>query len=213
MDPTAVLAIRDRVLDAAEAVVVRQGIASLTLDAVAAESRMSKGGLLHYFPSKDKLVEAMVARCAQHWREGARAAYEATAPGPGRLARAMLAHLADTRGWTEQCQRSSTAAFAALAQNPSLIEPLRAVYGELRRWAAEDELGPGVGETVLTAMDGLWLNRVLGLAPVDQERMDLIRRSLETLVARARRKPGVRGGRGPRAGGARGRVRTPRSRG
>jgi AcrR family transcriptional regulator len=174
-------------LDAAEAVVVRQGIANLTLDAVAAEAKMSKGGLLHYFPSKDRLIESLVARCAECWRDGFNRACEAAPAGPGRMARALLSHLADTQGWSEQCQRSSSAAFAALAQNPNLIEPMRATYGELRQRLAEDGLAPGVAETVLVAMDGLWLNRVLGLAPVDQERMDMIRRALETLVIPAPR--------------------------
>lgn len=177
-------------LDAAEAVVVSQGIANLTLDAVAAEARMSKGGLLHYFPSKDHLVEGLVTRCAEHWRAGADEAYEQAPPGPGRMARALLSHLSDARAWTQQCQRSSSSAFAALAQNPRLIQPMRAVYAELRRRLAADGLAPGVGETVMAAMDGLWLNRVLGLGPVDQALMDRMRRTLETLL-----KPAGRAGR------------------
>src|SRR5262249_262960 len=158
--------LREKMLDAAEAVVVRQGIANLTLEAVAAEARMSKGGLLHYFPNKDRLVEGLVGRCAECWRGGFMEAYEGAPGGPGRMARALLGHLGDAREWTQQCQQSSSAAFAALAQNPRLIEPMRAVYAELRRRLTEDGLPPGVAETVLVAMDGLWLNRVLGLAPV-----------------------------------------------
>jgi AcrR family transcriptional regulator len=184
--------LKDRMLDAAEAVVVRQGIANLTLEAVAAEARMSKGGLLHYFPNKDRLVEGLVTRCAEHWREGFAQAYESEPEGPGRMARALLCHLSDTQGWTEQCQQSSSAVFAALAQNPRLIEPMRAVYGELRQRLADDGSGPGIGETVLVAMDGLWLNRVLGLAPVDKQRMDRIRRTLETLLSPAKRRGGAR---------------------
>ena len=115
-------------LDAAEAVVVRQGIANLTLEAVAAEAKMSKGGLLHHFPTKDRLVEGLVTRCAEQWRAGTLETYDRTAEGPGRMARALLSHLRDAPAWTEQCQQSSSAAFAALAQNPRLIEPMRAVY-------------------------------------------------------------------------------------
>jgi AcrR family transcriptional regulator len=81
-------ALRNTLLDAAEAVVVEQGIASLTLDAVAREAGMSKGGLLHYFPSKDRLVEALVMRSADGWRGCYLAAYERTPGGPGRVARA-----------------------------------------------------------------------------------------------------------------------------
>jgi AcrR family transcriptional regulator len=182
MSQEAALTPKDRMLDAAEAVVVRQGIANLTLEAVAAEAGISKGGLLHYFPNKDRLIEGMVTRCAEHWRAGSTEAYENTSEGPGRMARALLGHLGDARAWTLQCQQSSSAAFAALAQNPRLIEPMRAVYSELRRRLTDDGLGPGVGETILVAMDGLWLNRVLGLAPVDKERLDRIRRALETLL-------------------------------
>lgn len=169
-------------LDAAEAVVVRQGIANLTLDAVAAEAKMSKGGLLHHFPSKDKLVEGMVRRCADGWRECSTLAYESTSPGKGRMCRALLQHLADADAWTDQCQRSSSAVFAALAQNPALIEPMRETYQDIRRRLESDGLPPGVAETVVAAMDGLWLYRVLGLATVDQRHMDLIRRALEPLV-------------------------------
>jgi AcrR family transcriptional regulator len=123
--------LRERLLDAAEAVVVRQGIANLTLDAVAAEARMSKGGLLHHFSSKDRLVEALVRRSAESWRACYMAAYEQTPEGPGRMARALLNHcLSDVEGWTDQLRRSSSAVFAALAQNSCLIEPMRAVYGD-----------------------------------------------------------------------------------
>ena len=83
---------QDRLLDAAEAVLMRQGIASLTLDAVAAEAHMSKGGLLHHFPSKDRLVEALVRRSAEAWRASYMNAYRRTPEGPGRMARALLRH-------------------------------------------------------------------------------------------------------------------------
>ena len=65
---------QDRLLDAAEAVVVRQGIASLTLDAVATEAHMSKGGLLHNFP-----IEALVRRSAEAWRASCMNAYRRSA--------------------------------------------------------------------------------------------------------------------------------------
>ncbi|HWB19687.1 MAG TPA: TetR/AcrR family transcriptional regulator [Phycisphaerales bacterium] len=185
MDSDAAAMLRDRMLDAAEAVVVRHGIANLTFEAVAAEAGMSKGGLLHYFPTKDRLIEALVTRCAEGWRKCVFQSLEQTPEGYGRMAKALLRSLADTEGWTEQCQRSSAASFVALAQNPRLIEPMRVVYNELRAELAKDGLGAGIGETVLVAMDGLWLNRVLGLAPVDRERINRIRLALDALITLA----------------------------
>src|SRR3954464_176448 len=55
---------RDRLLDAAAVVVKRDGAQALTLDAVAAEAAVSKGGLLYHFKTKRELVQAMIER----WR-------------------------------------------------------------------------------------------------------------------------------------------------
>lgn len=180
-DPT----LCDRVLDAAQAVVARQGIANLTLDAVAAQAGISKGGLLHHFPSKDRLVEALVKRSADGWRRCYTEAYERTPEGPGRMARALLSHcLSDAKCWTEELRGSTAAVFAALAQNPTLIQPMRAAYNELHQRIADDGLPPGVSEAVAAALDGLWLDWVLGLAPLDQERVVRVRRALEDMLAR-----------------------------
>jgi AcrR family transcriptional regulator len=199
--------VQDTILDATEAVVARQGIANLTLDAVAAEARMSKGGLLHYFPSKDRLVEALVIRTAEGWRSCYTEAYERTPKGTGRMARALLDHcLSDAKCWTEELRRSSSAVFAALAQNPALIEPMRAVYADLHRRIAQDGLPPGVAEAVAAAIDGLWLDWVLGLVPLEQVRVVRVRRALEDMLARAapaRRSPKVKGALRKRSGGRR----------
>ena len=178
--------LRDRLLDAAEAVVVRQGIANLTLDAVAGEAGMSKGGLLHHFPSKDQLVEALVTRSAAQWRQCYMGSFERTPDGPGRMARALLAHcLSDAKNWRKELRHSTSACFAALAQNPSLIEPMRETYADLHRRVAEDGLPPGVGEAVAAAIDGLWLYWVLGLAEVNQDLVARVRAALEDMVERS----------------------------
>lgn len=175
----------DTLLDAAETVVARQGIANLTLDAVAAEAHVSKGGLLHHFPSKDRLVEALVRRCADNWQARYTAAHDAMPEGPGRMARALMTMcLSDDELWTDQLRRSSSAVFAALAQNPALIEPMRVVYADLHRRIAADDLPPGVGEVVVATIDGLWLNWVLGLVPVDHALMARLETALTTLLAR-----------------------------
>jgi AcrR family transcriptional regulator len=58
-------ATRRRLLDAAVAVVRREGPRALTLDAVAAEAGVSKGGLLYHFATKDDLVDALI----EDWRD------------------------------------------------------------------------------------------------------------------------------------------------
>lgn len=174
--------LKDKLLDAAEAVVVRQGIGNLTLDAVAAEAGFSKGGLLHHFPSKDRLIEAMVKRSADNWRSCFMSAYEQTSEGRGRMCRALMGHCL-SEGWTEQLRQSSAAVFAALAENPSLIEPMREAYSDLHQLIAKDHLPSGVGELIVSAIDGLWLYWVLGLAPVDKELLSRVRLAVEDLLS------------------------------
>jgi AcrR family transcriptional regulator len=173
----------DLLLDAAEAVIVRDGIASLTLDAVAAEAKVSKGGLLHHFPSKDRLVEALVTRTASNIRAHNAEACKSVPEGPGRMARGLLAaNLRDLHEWCVTCQRGSAATFSALAHNPQLLAPMREAYAELHRRVAEDKLPEGIGDVVVAAIDGLWLNWVLGLIQVDQAMIVRVRKALEKIL-------------------------------
>jgi AcrR family transcriptional regulator len=58
-------ATRDRLLDAATALVFERGVAGTTLDNVRARARVSKGQLYHYFTDKEDLIHAVVDRTIQ----------------------------------------------------------------------------------------------------------------------------------------------------
>ena len=98
---------RDGMLNAAEEVVLRDGIGRLTLDAVAKEADLSKGGLMHHFPTKDALIDAMVRRKVDAWRAEYEAAIARQASGPGRVSTA--------RCWCGSWCRSSRSGPAASA--------------------------------------------------------------------------------------------------
>jgi TetR/AcrR family transcriptional regulator, transcriptional repressor for nem operon len=55
---------RERILDGAEQLILDQGFAATSVDAVLAESGASKGAFFHHFPSKNHLARALVARYA-----------------------------------------------------------------------------------------------------------------------------------------------------
>lgn len=57
-------ATRERILNAAERLVIDNGYAATSLDRVIAESRSSKGAFFHHFASKDELARALVERYA-----------------------------------------------------------------------------------------------------------------------------------------------------
>jgi len=57
---------REEILDAARKVLLRSGVAAMTLEAVATEAGMSKTGLYYYFPSKDALVFELVYAASEN---------------------------------------------------------------------------------------------------------------------------------------------------
>ena len=81
------------ILDAAAAVLLKGGARALTIDAVAAEAGLSKGGVLHHYASKDALIAALVARELTQLREEIAACAVAIPPGPSQLPKAMVAHV------------------------------------------------------------------------------------------------------------------------
>lgn len=77
---------REDILTAARAVLLRDGIASVTLEAVAREAGMSKTGLYYYFPSKEALVFELIFAVWEGQSERVSRAVEATEGGPAALA-------------------------------------------------------------------------------------------------------------------------------
>jgi AcrR family transcriptional regulator len=155
---------RERILDAAYLVAERSGVAALTLDAVAAEAAVSKGGLLYHFPSKEALLSAMVEGLCRTFGDLAAAAARADPEPLGRSARAYLAASAGDLWHSSRWM----ALVGALALNPELLDAWRADM--LAGRAADEEEGadPAAAAIVRLAADGLWVWGVLGLPGPDR---------------------------------------------
>ncbi len=174
---------RDALLDAAERVILRDGIGCFTLDSVAAESGLSKSGLLHHFPGKDALIDAMVHRAVQGWRDELWAAYDAQPKGPGRFARATMGTcLASTSQWTADLRRRGSVLIAALVHDPDRVQPLRDCCRDVQARVGNDGLPPGAGEVVRLVLDGLWFGWIFGFAEPTPRNLSSIRRVLTTIV-------------------------------
>lgn len=172
-------AARDRVINAAIALAARDGVPSLTLDAVAAEAGVSKGGLLYHFSSKEALLAGLVEAALADWDKDIAAAVEADPEPTGREARAYVRATCDD---SEDASRER-ALLAAAALDPRSNQAWRtAIDG----WAAED--GPELDLLVARlAADGLWLARALGLYGLDAARIASVNDRLAELTLEPQR--------------------------
>lgn len=173
---------RDAILDAAEVVVARSGAAHLTLDAVASEAGVSKGGLLYHFPNKEALVQGMLervlgrveadkARLVAKYRDG-------DMPG-------LIAHI--RAGFLDRPEQRKIAAalLAAGANDPRLLEPVRAWHARNFAALARTRTNPSRAAVIMLAIDGLWLNELLQVSPLTASDRRKLQAELESLASQA----------------------------
>ena len=168
---------REPLLDAAIAVIRRDGARALTLDAVAAAAGVSKGGLLYHFGSKRALVDGLLAR----WLDDFEADF-----GAGPLAAAYV-RSCDLSGADPRRTASEFGLLAALIEEPQVLEAVRARYaGWMERLLAEVR-DPADAWLVRLAADGLWYSDLLGVAaPAGEDRRRLLERLLALAEGRGR---------------------------
>jgi AcrR family transcriptional regulator len=150
---------RAHLLDAAVAVIRRDGAQALTLDAVAAEAGVSKGGLLYHFRSKRELLDAMVARWLDEWQ----AEFDADEHGDGFVASFVrTSHLG---GAAQEQRAAETGLLAAIAAEPAVLAAVRDRYATWQDRVEREGSDPVEATVARLAADGLWLADLLGLAP------------------------------------------------
>ena len=156
-----------RILVAAEDVVVRDGVARLTLEAAAAEAGLSKGGVLYHFPTRDALVAAMVDKIIEEFDRDIESNMT-DGDGPGQYIRAYIRATmapASASDRPDREDRLGAALIAAAAAQPALLVPLQEAADRWQARLEEDGLDPTVATLVRLACDGLWLCDLFGLAP------------------------------------------------
>jgi AcrR family transcriptional regulator len=156
---------KSRIVDAAEEVVLRDGVARLTLDAAASEAGLSKGGVLYHFPTRDALVAGMVDKIIEEFdRDIEREMGDLE--GPGSFTRAYIrATMAPSATRPDREDRLGAALIAAAAAEPALLDPLQLAADRWQVRLEDDGLDPTVATVLRLACDGLWLCDLFGLAP------------------------------------------------
>jgi AcrR family transcriptional regulator len=172
---------RETILTAAESVVLKQGAAHLTLDAVAAEAAVSKGGLLYHFPSKGALLQGMIARRVQQCAEERR---RAEARFPNDQAALLKAIVESGLDEDDPARQINAAAIAAVANDQSLLAPVMEHNKTLFRELAGLE-DFSLACVVVLAVHGLWLMETLQTSPLTPRQRSSIIKELLALAEKS----------------------------
>ncbi|UDL93398.1 TetR/AcrR family transcriptional regulator [Lichenihabitans sp. PAMC28606] len=168
-----------KILEAAEAVIGRSGAQRLTMDAVAAEAGISKGGVLHHFRTKEGLIAALVR--ARLERYVAEYKEEEAAAGPGEAAYvvAMIRHMKRMYSDDDGFPRSL---LVAATDHPAALEEFRAVLRQKLDERRDGQI-PEIGVAMLFATLGLLLTKTLGFVELSLDELHSICKSFERLAS------------------------------
>lgn len=167
--------------------VLTEGVGALTLEAVAAEAGVSKGGLLYHFATKDELLSGMVERLVE-LTEARIEQSMAGDEGPGRWTRGYIAACAVDPARQDPLDRLATALLAAGATDPGLLDHLRDHEAAWSRASRADGLDPTTAAIVRLAADGLWMNDLFAVEVLSRkERTAVLKRLCEMTLGEGSR--------------------------
>ena len=156
---------RSNILDAALAIVDENGARHLTIDAVAAKSGVSKGGVLYHFATKQALLSGMLQHLVE-LSQNRITESQATYPEINHL----MAVLRAREDMTATELRASQALIAAAAENTKLLAPAREQYSAIFNEAIADCDDSLAATVLLLASEGLRFLDILNVNPLDKKR-------------------------------------------
>ena len=118
---------REKILAAAADVARETGPGSLSLDAVASRAGVSKGGLLYNFPTKAKLMQALVEDYLGEFEQRMAAAAATPEGGANLLSTYIRLSVSDSR----ETQAAASWIFSAIAEDPEFLTPIKTFRRQL----------------------------------------------------------------------------------
>jgi AcrR family transcriptional regulator len=144
---------QDDILDAAEAVVVRNGAAHLTLDAVAVEAGISKASVIYDYKSKQQLIKAVIERRMALGEAQIRAVTEGLGTVSSPSVRGLIAAMSDAE--LDETRAVAVNLGAALAQDKELRKPIEDYYDRTIASVMATSSSPRGGLLAFLALEGL----------------------------------------------------------
>lgn len=171
---------REKLIASALQTIQQHGIVGLTLDAVAREAGVSKGGLLHHFANKDALVEAILRSLLDAFTQQVHARYAAEPIRKGRWLRAYIHATFDD----EKALPMEVIALLsnALVENTTLLALVRSDVANWNTLLASDGISATRAIALRMAADAYWTERLIQSVPLDSKLCTALRNELLAMV-------------------------------
>lgn len=171
---------RRALLSSAREVVAEFGAINFTLEAVATLAGVSKGALLHHFPTKKLLVEGMVRELVEQFSNTCNDLISRDPDPKGRAARAYIQTIA---GQSKADYEHFSAMSAAFVSDMSLLHIWRDGVSKALAVDATEANDPVYTTIARLAADGMWTSDLYGTYGLESDQR---KRILERLVAMTR---------------------------
>lgn len=170
---------RGKVLDAAEGVVMREGVAALSIGQVAKAAGISKGGVQSCFGTRDGLIEAMFNR----WKAEFEVVVRDNAPDAAEPLDSLRAQVQLLAASDEALGKRAAAVLAAMLSREELRQRSSDWYRPLlmREDGGDDERSRNARLAFLAAK-GAFLLRSFGLMEMSETEWQAIFREIDTLL-------------------------------
>lgn len=144
--------LRERILRAAQDLANDIGPGRMSLDAVAARAGVSKGGLLYHFPSKAKLLEALVEGFLANAEKELATRESALKGQPNAVLRAYCDYYEQDWGLAKP---PPSGLISALAENPDFLKPVRKFDRKFLDRIKADASDPTLSMLIFAAIQGM----------------------------------------------------------
>lgn len=141
------------ILDAAEAVVARDGAAKLTLDAVAIEAGISKASVIYDYKSKQQLIKAVITRCVDKELNRIHAVTAELGSIPNVAICGLIAAASDAP--PDAARAVAVNLGSALAQDNALRSVIEDFYRQIIASVMDTSEEPSKGLLAFLALEGL----------------------------------------------------------
>lgn len=172
---------QDQLLDAAEAVIARDGAAKLTLESVAAQAGVSKASVVYDHKTKQGLIEALVRRALERDNAFNQAAAQHLAAVDARTVRGRIAAAANPL--PPQQRAVALNLCAALAQDGELRQLMQTNQAAVIDALQADAARPRAALLAYLALEGLKLLESLDFHTFAQPERDRLLAEIAALLA------------------------------